>query len=396
MDAQIQDKLNIGIMVTDHVSAMLAYWDKNLVCRFANAAYKYWFGKGSEEIVDKITIKELLGPELYKKNLPYILGALEGKAQTFEREIHTPKGEIRYAIANDFPDIENGKVKGFYAHVADVTPMKLLEIEALKSAAIINEQNNRLLNFANIVSHNLKSHASNLAAVLELFIHADSDEMKEKMLHYLQNISKGFSATVNSLNEVVKSQNLSELKPQLINLHDYIEKSIQVLIGEIKAAHATIRNNVTKDIILLSNPIYMESIIMNVLSNAIKYRHPAREPVIGVNSFIENKTVELRISDNGLGINLEKHGKDLFGMYKTFHGNPGAEGVGLFITKFQVESMGGRVAVESVENKSTTFHIYFNLQPENRKNPKNNFARLVYSPADAGIEVNGNKWKTGL
>ena len=151
---------SIGLLVADHVSAMLAYWDKNLVCRFANAAYRDWFGKTREEMVGKVTIKELLGP-IYDQNLPYILGALGGKPQTFEREIPIPSGGTRYSIANYFPDIVNGEVQGFFVHVADITNLKLLERELTKSNEIIGEQNQRLLNFANIVSHNLKSYAGN-------------------------------------------------------------------------------------------------------------------------------------------------------------------------------------------------------------------------------------------
>ena len=151
---------SIGLLVADHVSAMLAYWDKDLICRFANAAYRDWFGKTREEMVGKITIKELLGP-IYNQNLPYILGALEGKPQTFEREIPIPTGGVRHSIANYFPDVVNGEVRGFFVHVADITHLKLLERELTKSNEIISEQNKRLLNFANIVSHNLKSYAGN-------------------------------------------------------------------------------------------------------------------------------------------------------------------------------------------------------------------------------------------
>lgn len=106
--------------IADNISAMLAYWDKNLVCRFANAAYLHWFGRTKEEMVDKMTIEELLGP-IYIKNLPYIKGALSGIPQTFERLIPSPGGGIRHSLANYYPDIVNGEVKGFYVHVADIS-----------------------------------------------------------------------------------------------------------------------------------------------------------------------------------------------------------------------------------------------------------------------------------
>jgi len=108
---------------------MLAYWDKDLVCRYANSAYVDWFGKTKEQMINNIRIDELLGP-LYEKNLPYIKGALLGEKQLFEREIPIPGGKgVRHSLATYFPDISNGEVRGFFVHVADVTYLKDLERE---------------------------------------------------------------------------------------------------------------------------------------------------------------------------------------------------------------------------------------------------------------------------
>lgn len=354
------DQNLLGLRVADHVSAMLAYWDRDLVCRFANAAYMDWFGRRRDEMVDKITIKELLGP-LYEKNLPYILGALKGKNQTFEREIPTPTGGIRHSIANYFPDIVDGEVKGFFVHVADITPIKLLEKELIQSNEIISNQNKRLVNFANIVSHNLRSYANNLKTILELFINANTEKEKEEMLVFLKAISNGFSITVNHLNEIVEIQNQSTIKSELINLRDFVDKAVEILRIQIKSTHATVKNNVPADITLMANAAYMESVILNFLTNAIKYKHPARDPIIECDCIGIGGELILKITDNGLGINLKKHGTSLFSMHKTFHGNEDAKGIGLFITKSQVEAMGGRIEVESEEDKGTTFRVYLKV-----------------------------------
>lgn len=354
-----QNLESMGLLVADHVSAMLAYWDKNLICRFANAAYRDWFGKTREEMVDKITIKELLGP-IYDKNLPYILGALEGKHQTFEREIPIPGGGgTRYSIANYFPDIVDGKVRGFFVHVADITNLKLLERELTKSNEIISEQNMRLLNFANIVSHNLKSYAGNLKSILDLLLKAESEEEKKVMFNYLQNVSKGFSTTMNHLTEIVDIQNQQKLRLEQINIYDYVEQTIDVLRAQIGSSHSVIRNNVSRNLMLLANPAYMESILLNLLTNAIKYRQPDKTLVVEIDAALKKSEFELVIRDNGRGINLEKHNNDVFGLYKTFHGNLDAKGVGLYITKLQVEAMNGRIKLKSKENEGTSFTIRF-------------------------------------
>ena len=108
--------------IVNHISAMVAYWDFNQRCVFSNDAYRHWFGKSPEEMVG-MSLKELLGP-LYEKNLPYILGALRGEKQVFERQIPIPGGGFRESIATYTPDSINGVVCGFSVHVADVTILR--------------------------------------------------------------------------------------------------------------------------------------------------------------------------------------------------------------------------------------------------------------------------------
>lgn len=104
-------------------NAMLAYWDKGLVCRFANAAYLKWFNVQPEQMTGKLHIEQLLGP-LFKKNLVYIKEVLEGKEQIFERDLTLYSGKWRSTITTYTPDIVNGQVMGFYVHIADVTGLK--------------------------------------------------------------------------------------------------------------------------------------------------------------------------------------------------------------------------------------------------------------------------------
>jgi signal transduction histidine kinase len=103
----------------------------------------------------------------------------------------------------------------------------------------------------------------------------------------------------------------------------------------------------------------LESILLNFLSNSIKYASPERLPIINFNTIQKNNAIELSISDNGIGIDISKYHDRLFGMYKTFHGNKDARGIGLFITKNQIDAMGGKVEVFSEVNVGTTFKITF-------------------------------------
>lgn len=111
----------------DHLDAMVAYWDRDEVCLYANEAYRLWFGKARDEVVG-MTMEGVLGAH-YVANGPYIRAAFAGQRQVFERDITSPDGVVRHALATYIPDIVNGAVQGIYVHVADVTPLKKLERE---------------------------------------------------------------------------------------------------------------------------------------------------------------------------------------------------------------------------------------------------------------------------
>ena len=111
--------------VVDSIDAMLGYWDLELRCRYANAAYKVWFGRSQDEMLG-IPMRELLGP-LFDLNLPYITGVTDGIAQQFERAIYLPDGSLRHCLASYYPDVSDGTLRGFSVHAADVTHMKIRE-----------------------------------------------------------------------------------------------------------------------------------------------------------------------------------------------------------------------------------------------------------------------------
>lgn len=124
--------------LVDHLDAMVAYWDSQQVCRFANMAYKDWFGRGRKELLGT-TLRELLGP-LYDINLPHIRAAYRGERQVFERAIPRPDGNgMRHSLATYIPRIVDGQVVGMFVHVADVEPIKRLEME-LKAAKEVAEK----------------------------------------------------------------------------------------------------------------------------------------------------------------------------------------------------------------------------------------------------------------
>jgi PAS domain S-box-containing protein len=133
-----------GLFVADHVDAMLAYWDKDMVCRFVNKAYTDWFGKTREELVGKYTIPQLLGP-LYNNRKSFIDAVLAGESQKFEGEQINAKGEIGNLLISYHPDVENGTVKGFFVHCVNISSAKSLETTSQMYASIVNSTSDGII-----------------------------------------------------------------------------------------------------------------------------------------------------------------------------------------------------------------------------------------------------------
>ncbi|MBE8728014.1 sensor histidine kinase [Flavobacterium hungaricum] len=256
---------------------------------------------------------------------------------------------------------ENGKPLRVIGTHTDVSLQKEKELDLLKTMKLYSDQNSRLLNFSHIVSHNLNTQAGNIKSILD-FIDADAHkETLPEMLEHLRTVSNDLNETISNLTQIVKTQSNINIAVEQLKLSEYIEKTILVIKGYDKQRNVTIVNNVPQYLTINFNPAYLESVLLNFTTNAIKYAHPDRDPVITFDFAIEPEGYKsLKITDNGLGIDLKTYGDLLFGMYKTFHRHEEARGIGLYITRNQIEAMKGTVEVESEVGVGTSFKIIFN------------------------------------
>jgi len=256
---------------------------------------------------------------------------------------------------------ENGKPLRVIGTHTDISAQKEKELDLVKTMKLYSDQNSRLLNFSHIVSHNLNTQAGNIKSILDLIDADVSKQTVAEMLEYLRAVSNDLNETISNLTQIVKTQSNINIAVVPLKLCEYIEKTISTIKGYDKQRKVTIINNVPKYLTINFNPAYMESVLLNFTTNAIKYAHPDRDPIITFDFAIEPEGFKsLKISDNGLGIDLKVYGDLLFGMYKTFHKHEEARGIGLYITRNQIEAMKGSVEVESEVGVGTSFKIVFN------------------------------------
>ena len=159
--------------------------------------------------------------------------------------------------------------------------------------------------------------------------------------------------------EVIQTKDQSTKATQELSFEKILTKTQEIISSQITQSGAIIKSDFSKAHKVVYNDIYLDSIFLNLVSNAIKYKSEERVPEIYIESRIEGRNTVLTVTDNGLGINMEKHGHKLFGLNKVFHKHPEAKGVGLYMTKVQIEAMGGSISASSKEGEGSTFTVIF-------------------------------------
>jgi PAS domain-containing protein/two-component sensor histidine kinase len=235
--------------------------------------------------------------------------------------------------------------------------IKKKELDVQNAVNLLNDQNKRLQNFAYIVSHNLRSHTGNLQFMVNLYDQAEVADDKKEIFAHVKSISESLKTTIDHLSEIVKIQTEIGKERKRIEFEPTFKTVLSALESNINSTQADIRYDFSKCADVNYIPAYLESIFQNLLTNALKYRSPDRKPAIRCSSAKEGSHIYIYFEDNGLGIDMDRFGDSVFGMYKTFHNNPEAKGIGLFITKNQIEALGGSISIDSKVNLGTKFTI---------------------------------------
>lgn len=330
---------------------------------------KYFYGNNLALKLFGVNAQELIGkpdraffPEETAQTLRKIdLKVFSGEQSIEKLDIPSENGEVKSYLEIKTPifdEQQQGRVIGLLGFSTDITDtmQNMRRIEAL--LAVEETQNERLRNFNHIVSHNLRSHIANMIGIISLIDLEDPELAKSTYIETLRASASHLNETIRNLNEVldINMAQVNEMQP--VDLSKTLDHTIHS-VGQLAAnAGVQIVNELKQGYEVMGFPAYVDSLVLNMLTNAIKFKDPQKPAKIYIRVKPHKEMLHISFSDNGLGIDLEKHGAKLFGMYKTFHGHPDSKGLGLFITKNQIEAMGGSIEVESKVGEGTTFHVY--------------------------------------
>ena len=328
---------------------------------FINQAFIEMTGYSPLEVLGN-TPAIFMGKKSLKHDFKNISKALKRKEEYHFETLNQRKNGEEYWVHFSMIPITNQE--GDHSHwisiQRDITDEKKQEKEKEQLIRELTQNNKDLKQFSYITSHNLRAPLSNLTGLLNLIeeIPIENQELKE--------IINGFSIsthllndTINDLVKVIIIKDNTSISKEEVLIKDVFENVFSQLGFLISLHKPILKIEFDKVSILNVNKAYLESILLNLFTNSIKYKSPKRKLRIFVSSTEVNNEIVLIFRDNGIGIDLDRNKDKIFGLYQRFHNYPDSKGLGLYLVKSQVESMGGSISVVSEVDKGTAFTIVF-------------------------------------
>ncbi len=344
---------SFGQFVNNSADIMLSIAGKHFIVEQANPACLEHFEKNGAPFVGTSVLEYLNKAERLSFKQALLTNENE-KSFRLENFIQTNFGKkwINWTISH--------KNKKWYLNGKDITQTKEAALLLKKNSQKLKESNKQLEQFAYIASHDFQGPIANLRKLMEMIdVESIEQTRTQKILEKMQISIDSLDHTLKGLMEVISVRRLSTKNTNPINIQQVFEEVCASIQEHIDHANAAITLDL-KEVEQINYPqVHLKSILLNLISNSIKYRDVKRALKINIRTFLSNGIPCLSISDNGLGIDLQKYKKEIFGLFKRFHTHIQGNGVGLYNVKSIIESHGGSIHVTSEVGKGTTFHIQF-------------------------------------
>jgi len=328
---------------------------------YVNPAFSKNSGYNSNEIIGK-SPEIFQGPNSDNQEYEKLINAIKNQEECQVETLSYKKNKEEYWVNFSMLPVYNsdGELSHWVSIQRDVTEDKKQEVEKEQLIRELTQNNKDLQQFSYITSHNLRAPLSNLTGLLNLIedIPIENEELKE-ILDGFNKSTHLLNDTINDLVKVIIIKDNPSIEKEDLFLKDIFEDVFSQLDFLIGMHKPIIKFNFEEVSFLNTNKSYLESILLNLLTNAIKYKSETRKLKINITASQQDNNVLLIFKDNGIGIDLERNRDKIFGLYQRFHDYPDSKGLGLYLVKSQVETMGGTISLESKVDVGTTFTLTF-------------------------------------
>ncbi len=241
----------------------------------------------------------------------------------------------------------------------NITESKIAEREREKLIRDLTFQNDELQKFAYITSHNLRSPVVNIVALLSMY-EKDNPQAEDNQLiiEKLEKSAHLLDATLHDLVEIVSLRKEKAVKPDDVDFDELVQNVKHSIQKQVDDAQAVIETDFAAAPIIHYPYVHLDNILLNLLTNAIKYRSPERNLHVQIKTERADDFIKLTFTDNGLGIDLERYKDRIFGLYQRFHSHADGKGLGLYLVREQIRSLDGNIEIDSEVDKGTTFFVY--------------------------------------
>ncbi|MDC8784999.1 response regulator [Paucibacter sp. hw1] len=348
---------------------LVAYWDTSLHCKFSNSAYQAWFGKSAQQM-NNISLAELLGPELFAANEPYINAALRGETQHFERSLTKSDGSLSHTWGHYVPDKDVNEVRGFFVLVADITEIKQahLALQSLNDELGLRTRQAESASAAKAqflanMSHELRTPMNAVLGMLQLMKRTD---LTPRQADYVDKSQLAAKTLLSILNDILDFSKIDAgkmtLDPQPFQLSQLLDDLAVIVSTNVGDKNIEVLFQISDQIPnnLIGDALRLKQILINLASNAIKFTDSG-EVVISIDSIANDEqrvVAKFSIQDSGIGIPPDKL-ETIFEGFSQAEASTtrrfGGTGLGLAISQRFVALMGGRLTVHSELGKGSLF-----------------------------------------
>ncbi|MDB5006437.1 MAG: Multi-sensor signal transduction histidine kinase [Mucilaginibacter sp.] len=287
----------------------------------------------------------------------------KGRQIVSQYRIIRKDGAVRWVENKIIPKMDDeGKLIRIDAVIKDITEKRLAELEREKIIADLIQRNKTLEQFNYIVSHNLRAPVANIIGLSQVLRLTDETNEQRMVIENILTSVNNLDDKIRDLNIILQVREQINEKKEIIDFNEIVKDVLISLQPVMDRKDLRINCNFSQLNHLFTIRNYFYSIFYNLLLNSINYRREDVKTLISVKTIFTNNLLELLFTDNGKGIDLDKNGSILFGLYRRFDDSVEGKGIGLFMVKTQVEALGGTIHVKSTINGGTTFSIKMPVQ----------------------------------